>query len=183
MRSVGWAIARFVLFWAAFATVSILSFKAIGHILPQISIDQIRSSWTAAPDWFALSRNKDFAFNLAGLIGAAAIGLSITYGIVTISICLLLETYKRHVRVYDSRESFAENFARLEERIGRTWLVGHAFREFSKTTFIEKEPLRVKSTTRPQAFITLNTIRERSTSLQIMPSTPRQFLPQGPQTG
>jgi len=147
MRSVGWAIARFVLFWTAFATVSILSFQAIGHILPQISIDQIRSSWTAAPDWFALSTNKNFAFNLAGLIGAAAIGLSVTYGLVTISICLLLEAYKRHIRVYDSPESFAENFTRLEERIGRTWLVGHAFREFYKTTFTEKQPLRVKSTT------------------------------------
>src|SRR5437867_3368298 len=90
MKYLGWAAARFALFWGVCAGVTILSFYAIGQILPQISFEQIRTSWTSAPDWFALSTSKNFAFNLAGLIGAVAVGLSAAFGTATLCIRLLL---------------------------------------------------------------------------------------------
>jgi hypothetical protein len=143
MRKSAWALLRIVLFWGTCAGITYLSFQAIGQILPQISFEEMRLSWEGAADWFTLATSKTFAFNLAGLVTAVALGLSASFGATIICIRLLLGKHAAAIKTYRSPEVFAENFDKIRERISRSWIIGHAFREFYKTTFLEREPLCV----------------------------------------
>ena len=170
-------VLRTAVFWVLFVIATIGSLKALELYWPEMSVQQLRASVEAASTPFAVFRDKNLAFALSGLIGAAAIGFWVANLVSVILVRISLARSRHWVTQTNDEASFARNLDPIESRLSRSHLIGHAFQQFSKTIFIEEgDPPVALSTARPQAFVNPVSIREQSTALQLMPSIPGYFV-------
>jgi hypothetical protein len=164
-------------YWALLAIVTYGSFRVLESYWPEMSVQQLRESVEAASSPFTVFRDKHFAIALSGLIGSAAIGFWIANLVSVVLIRASLTYNCRWIVRNNSETSFAHSLQSIEYSLGRSRLVGHAFRQFAKTIFIEPgSPPVALSTTRPQAFINSASVREQSVTLQLMSSIPGYFV-------
>jgi hypothetical protein len=144
-----------------------------------MSVEQLRLSVRAAETPFSVFRDKNFAFALSGLIGAAAIGFGIA-NLISISLIRWALAWNRSLLITKVRMKphLHKTLMRL-----RTDLVGPdywdmLFQQFiAKTIFIsDTDPPISLSTARPQAFVNPSSIREQSVALQLMHIIPGYFV-------
>ena len=168
---------RLIVFWGLFGLATYGAFKALGLYWPEMSVGQLQASIAGAPSPVAVFRDKSFAIGLAGLIAAAATGFWVAYFVAIVRIRLSLEWNRRQITRSHDEAAFARNLEETKRRLGKSRFVGHAFQQFAKTIFVEDgNPPTALSTVRPQAFVNMASLRERSAALQLMPSVPGYFV-------
>jgi hypothetical protein len=128
---------------------------------------------------------REFAFALASLLAALAGGLAIAfYLLLVLPVQLTLRRARALVAraqgkkgtLADVRRAFAMAFPSVRERLGRNWLLGHAWFEFDETLFDTDSDRAIGSTVRPQAFFHLGLARERLGGLKMMNAVPGYFV-------
>jgi hypothetical protein len=176
MRTVT-GVFRTLLFWGLFLFATYAGLRSLELYWPEMSFQQLLVSVRSAETPFSVFRDKNFAFALSGLIGAAAIGFAIA-NLVLISLIRLSFAWNRHIITRNKDEIiFAQNIDNTKRHLSKSRLLGHAFQQFAKTIFIsDSNPPISLSTKRPQSFINPASIREQSVALQLMPSIPGYFV-------
>ena len=176
MRTVT-GVFRTVLFWGVFLSATYAALRSLQLYWPEMSFEQLRLSVRAAETSFSVFRDKNFAFALSGLIGAAAIGFAMADLVSILLIRWALAWNRRIITRSKDEATFAQNLDKTKGRLGKPRLLGHAFQQFAKTIFIaDANPPVSLSTARPQAFVNPASIREQSVALQLMPFIPGYFV-------
>lgn len=177
-----WPMARSFAFWSI---VALVAFGA-SYAFPFIDFRLIRDTISAATSGGIDGVSKaQFAYALAGTIGAIAAGLATAFLALHVApICFALWQARRFVSGAkgasfgrsDARVSFAENFSRVRENLDRNWLLGQAWSEFEETLFDTDSDHAIGNTVRPQSFFNLGVAREHSTALKMMNAVPGYFV-------
>ncbi len=168
-------VIRFVLFWAIVsATVYATSLK-----FPILEFPFIRKTIGLA---FASGHleglsSQDFAFALAAMIGAVALGLAVAYFIMHV-VLISLAIFDASQPVTRARSStlFAENFDAIDQRLSKHPLIGQAWRVFDQTTFRIPGAKAIQTTVRPGSLLNFGAARERLPGLKMMGSVPGYFV-------
>ncbi|MGV8856105.1 MAG: anti-phage ZorAB system protein ZorA, partial [Devosia sp.] len=124
---------------------------------------------------------QDFAFSLAGLLGAFGAGLLLAFiALHAIAIRFSLWRIGRSFRSNeDDRLGFAQAYeTAVYPKLRRHPLIGHAWREFDETLLkgeVGKGGV-IGNTVRPQSFINYGLVRERLMGLKMIGSIPGYFV-------
>ncbi len=166
---------RLVSFWGIVsATVYVTSL--IFPILDFHLIHETIGTAFAAGNLDGLS-SHDFAFALASMMGAVALGLAVAYFIMHVVLISLaiLDASQRIARNRDS-VSFAKNFDAIDQRLSKHPLIGHAWRVFDQTTVRIPGASVIQTTVRPGSLLNFGAARERLAGLKVMGSIPGYFV-------
>lgn len=187
MRSLFWlGPIRTIVFWAlVVATIVLIDavssldtdlvVRRIGMaVAPALAGEQVPAAALAD-----LSK-PDFAFALAGLLGALGLGLMLAFTILHgLAIQFSLWQAGRVVSKFNDRPSFAKAYeAKVYPHLVRHPLIGHAWREFDETLLKSEVETGgvIGNTLRPQAFIGYGLVRERLMGLKMINSIPGYFV-------
>ncbi|WP_461655672.1 anti-phage ZorAB system protein ZorA [Methylorubrum aminovorans] len=118
--------------------------------------------------------HSEFAFALACAIvsTAAAIAFAMLFTHV-VAVRASLRTARKELGASTTPKAFLQDFDRVNQRLREHPLVGHAWEEFAKTCMRKTAVVR---TTRPSAFLSPATARERLPGLKLMPTIPGYFV-------
>lgn len=118
--------------------------------------------------------HSEFAFALACAIvsTATAIAFAMLFTHV-VAVRTSLWGARRELGATASPKAFLEDFDRVNQRLGKHPLVGHAWEEFAKTCLRKSTVVR---TARPNAFLSPAAARERLPGLKLMPTVPGYFV-------
>lgn len=168
-------LVRFPLFWVLFAVG-----YASSYFLPVLSA---RSNLALVASVcgeigrgeFANVGQPEFAFALACAIVSTAVGLAVaTLFTHVLAIRLSLRLARREFgAVAPDETAFLANFDRVNQRLSKHSLLGHAWQEFAKTCMREKVVIR---TMRPAMFFNTSFVRERLMGMKLMPTVPGYFV-------
>lgn len=124
---------------------------------------------------FAGVGHPEFAFALACSIVSVAVALAfavLVAHVVAIRVSLHLAR-KEFGAVAPDERAFLANFDRVNQRLSRHGLVGHAWQEFAKTCMRDQGVVR---TVRPATFFNPSIVRERLMGMKLMPTVPGYFV-------
>src|SRR3984893_13082708 len=168
-------VIRFVLFWAIVsATVYATSLKF--SILDFPLIHETIGIAFATEHLEGLS-SQDFAFALAAMVVAVALGFAAAYFIMHV-VLISLAIFEASQPVTRARSSalFAENFDAIDQRLSKNPLIGQAWRVFDQTTFRIPGAKAIQTTVRPGSLLNFGAARERLPGLKMMGSVPGYFV-------
>ncbi|WP_315769018.1 anti-phage ZorAB system protein ZorA [Bradyrhizobium sp. SZCCHNR2012] len=118
-----------------------------------------------------------FAFALASMIGAVALGLAIAYFIMhVVLISLAISDASRRITRAKNSALFAENFDAIDQRLSKHPLIGHAWRVFDQTMVRIPGARIIQTTVRPGSLLNFSAARERLAGLKMMGSIPGYFV-------
>lgn len=118
--------------------------------------------------------HSEFAFALACAIVSTA--AAIAFAMFLMHVVLLrisLHRARRHLGASAAPKAFLNDFDRINQRLGKHPLIGHAWEEFAKTCVRRTSIVR---TARPGAFLSPAAARERLPGLKLMPTIPGYFV-------
>tara|TARA_R110000751_G_scaffold10055_2_gene37189 strand:+ start:14844 stop:16949 length:2106 start_codon:yes stop_codon:yes gene_type:complete len=174
---------RLVLFWGIVGAVLMLASQNISWIdVPRV-IDTVRGAFQ--PGGLEAVSEKEFAFSLASLIFAFAVGMAVAFGLCHVMPVLLTLRFstgrinrgvKRRSAPGEVRRNFASNFEKLRPMLERNHLLGHAWAEFVETLYDTNSESEIRNTVRPQAFFNTGLARERFGGLKMISSVPGYFV-------
>ncbi len=173
---------RIPLFWIlVFAVVAASAF-----VFPPLDLQLVsRTVGEAFAGHIENVSRREFAFALASLLAAMAAGLAIAFYVqlvlpVQLTLWrargLVARAQGREKTLAGVRRAFASAFPSVRERLGRNWLLGHAWFEFDETLFDTDSERAIGSTVRPQAFFNVGLARERLGGLKMMNAVPGYFV-------
>jgi hypothetical protein len=176
MRAVVWSpIVRYPLFWTLFIVgyvasygLPVLSTKSNLALLARVCGEIGRGDFTNVG-------HPEFAFALACAIVSVALALAFATlfaHVVAIRVSLRLAR-KQFGAVAPDEKAFLTNFDRVNQRLSRDGLIGHAWQEFAKTCMRDQVVIR---TIRPGAFFNPSVVRERLMGMKLMPTVPGYFV-------
>ncbi|MGU3542272.1 anti-phage ZorAB system protein ZorA [Methylobacterium sp. A52T] len=176
MRPVVWTpLVRFPLFWGLFVIgytgsyfLPVLSSRSNLALVGAVGGEIGRGD-------FANVGHPEFAFALACAIVSTAVGLafaSLIAHVLAIRISLRLARKQFGADAPDEK-AFLANFDRINQRLSRHGLVGHAWQEFAKTCMRDQVVIR---TMRPASFFGPSVVRERLMGMKLMPTVPGYFV-------
>lgn len=118
--------------------------------------------------------HSEFAFALACAIvsTATAIAFAMLFTHVLV-VRFSLREARKDLGTNSSPAAFLQEFDRVNQRLRAHPLIGHAWEEFAKTCMRKTSVIR---TTRPNAFLSPATARERLPGLKLMPTIPGYFV-------
>ncbi|WP_316225047.1 anti-phage ZorAB system protein ZorA [Bradyrhizobium sp. SZCCHNR1082] len=121
--------------------------------------------------------SHDFAFALASMMGAVALGLAVAYFILHVVLISLaiFDASQRIARNQDS-VSFAKNFDAIDQRLSKHPLIGLAWRVFDQTMVRIPGASVIQTTVRPGSLLNFGAARERLAGLKVMGSIPGYFV-------
>ncbi|WP_131829923.1 anti-phage ZorAB system protein ZorA [Consotaella salsifontis] len=173
---------RFFVFWvltagvvaAAASFIPLLDLRLVGHTIANVFAD---------PDGVS---KQSFAFSVALLIGAAAIGLAVAYFVChVLSIGLSLRRARKVIRsaggktkdLQGRRLAFGQNYETVRQRLCQHPLIGHAYQEFDETLVRDdRRPDVMINTVRPHSFLNVGIAREKRMGLKLMNAVPGYFV-------
>jgi hypothetical protein len=165
---------RLPLFWLVVAATVAL----VAHLTPILSFTTLGEGWNGLLRGDSTpARTEAFAYALAVLIAAVAAGVASAVCILHVG-CIVFSLWRVR-RIIDGRpdkRAFAVDFDTVYDQIKDHPLVGHAFTEFSATLERPVGGDILKSTIRPQNFLTMAMLRERLTGLKYLTAVPGYFV-------
>ena len=176
MRALVWSpLLRYPLFWTLFAlgyltsyVLPILSMRSNLALIASVGRAVGRGDFTPVGQ-------PDFAYALACSIVSVAIGLAVAtfFAHVLVIRASLRSARKEFGAVAPDEKAFFANFDRVNQRLSKDPLVGHAWQEFSKTCIRDQVVVR---TVRPGTFFNVSLARERLIGMKLMPTVPGYFV-------
>lgn len=126
-----------------------------------------------------------FAYALAAILACFAAGLAVAFCLLHVLPVLftlwgatrvLSVEQGREKKRTETRQNFAANFEKLNEKLESNWLIGHAWIEFEETLFDKDSARAIGNTVRPQVFFNSGVARERLGGLKMMNAVPGYFV-------
>lgn len=166
---------RLVLFWGIVGATVYGSSLAVSLLDLSLVEDTIHAA-VSSGHVEGLS-SHEFAFALAFLIGAVAIGLAIAYLVMHVVLILLaISDATRRIKSARNSAQFSENFDAIDQRLSKHPLIGDAWRVFDQTMVRVPEAKVIHATVRPGSLLNFGAARERLAGLKMMGSIPGYFV-------
>jgi hypothetical protein len=165
---------RTILFWCIVsATVYAFSLRA-----PVLDFRLIAESLgVAATGHHDALSSQAFAFALAALIFAVALGFLVAYFVMHAMLIRRAITDARRVITRErDAAGFTAHFAVIDQRLSRHPLIGPAWRAFQQTMLRISGASTIQTTLRPGNLINIGTARERLFGLKMIGSLPGYFV-------
>jgi hypothetical protein len=159
---------------------------AVALVFPPLNLQLI---WKTTGEAFAghienVSK-QEFAFSLASLLSALALGLAFAFYLLLVlptqltlgrARALVARAQGKDKALAEVRRAFATSFEGVRSKLGKNWLLGHAWFEFNETLFDTDNQRPIGSTVRPHAFFNTGLAREKLGGLKMMNAVPGYFV-------